>query len=309
MKKLCNGIAFLLLCVAMVSCRQKELADDCGSTMDLRVIFDWRHAPQAAPLSMSLYLFPFDGTKVLQYEFTDHNGGLIRVPRGSYAALCLNSDTENLSYLNQAGIETFEISTVSTSLFGNLLNGDEERPIVGADERIAFSPGMLWSNHIGQIELRDQPHITLYPQLAVCHYTVEILHVENLKYVTSISGSVSGLSGGLLVGQEKTNDECVTIPFKTEIRTGRTEIEGSFLTFGHAESGLNKHLLIIYAVLVDGSKWYYTYDVTDQIHSAADSRDVHILLDGLPLPQPIEDGSGFVPSVDDWHSVDVDISM
>lgn len=51
------------------------------------------------------------------------------------------------------------------------------------------------------------------------------------------------------------------------------------------------------------------YDVTDQIHSAPDQRNVHIVLDGLPLPKPIVNGGGFQPSVDEWQSVDVDIEM
>lgn len=67
--------------------------------------------------------------------------------------------------------------------------------------------------------------------------------------------------------------------------------------------------MTIYAVLADESKWYYTYDVTDQIHSAPDQRNVHIVLDGLPLPKPIVNGGGFQPSVDEWQSVDVDIEM
>lgn len=84
---------------------------------------------------------------------------------------------------------------------------------------------------------------------------------------------------------------------------------GSLLAFGHCAATQNAHQLTIYAVLADESKWYYTYDVTDQIHSAPDQRNVHIVLDGLPLPKPIVNGGGFQPSVDEWQSVDVDIEM
>ena len=65
----------------------------------------------------------------------------------------------------------------------------------------------------------------------------------------------------------------------------------------------------MYAVLADDSKWYYTYDVTDQIHNAPDPRNVHIVLDGLPLPKPIVNGGGFKPTVKEWQTVDVDIQM
>ena len=52
--------------------------------------------PDAAPETMSLYLFPLDGGKSQRYEFTDFRGGRIRVKAGEYQAICLNSDTRNL---------------------------------------------------------------------------------------------------------------------------------------------------------------------------------------------------------------------
>lgn len=149
------------------------------------------------------------------------------------------------------------------------------------------------------------------PVLSVCRYTVEIRNAENLKYVSGISGSLSSLAGGLLpgVGYDAISEECVTIPFDAAVSADKTLVTGSLLAFGHCAATQNAHQLTIYAVLADESKWYYTYDVTDQIHSAPDQRNVHIVLDGLPLPKPIVNGGGFQPSVDEWQSVDVDIEM
>lgn len=59
----------------------------------------------------------------------------------------------------------------------------------------------------------------------------------------------------------------------------------------------------------DGKNYYHTYDVTDQLLRATDKHHVHILLDGLPLPKPIENGNGLQPKVDDWEEVIVDIPM
>lgn len=87
-------------------------------------------------------------------------------------------------------------------------------------------------------------------------------------------------------GADALTGERVTIPF--DAVTGKdkdgekTVITGGLLTFGHKAG--NNHTLTVYAVLADGSKWYYTYDVTDQIYSAPDPRNVHIVLDGFPCP-------------------------
>ena len=74
----------------------------------------------------------------------------------------------------------------------------------------------------------------------------------------------------------------------------------------------NEHLLTIYAILSDGSMWYYTYDVSELLNDTtlnSDSDDCHIELSGLPIPKPIVNGSGFKPDVDDWENEDIDVDM
>ena len=135
--------------------------------------------------------------------------------------------------------------------------------------------------------------------------------------LTLVSVAILPFVAGIAIRLEKELDrvydaiseECVTIPFDAAVSADKTLVTGSLLAFGHCAATQNAHQLTIYAVLADESKWYYTYDVTDQIHSAPDQRNVHIVLDGLPLPKPIVNGGGFQPSVDEWQSVDVDIEM
>lgn len=316
MKKL---FIYLFAALAVASCEHKDLCYDHSHTIDVEVVFDWRNASEAAPESMSLYLFPTNGGEALRYEFTDCGGGTIRVPVGNYGALCLNSDTENVTYRNTDQKTTFEVSTRTTDLLSGLSAlGVRSDGVPRADgtetERVALPPDELWSDCTEGIELKQTAAaqtIVLYPELSVCRYTVEIRNAENLKYVSGISGSLSSLAGGLLpgVGYDAISEECVTIPFDAAVSADKTLVTGSLLAFGHCAATQNAHQLTIYAVLADESKWYYTYDVTDQIHSAPDQRNVHIVLDGLPLPKPIVNGGGFQPSVDEWQSVDVDIEI
>lgn len=320
MKKL---LMYLFALLVVASCAHKDLCYDHSHTVDVEVFFDWRNAPYATPASMSLYLFPTSGGEALRYDFTDRRGGAIRVPIGHYDAFCLNSDTETISYRNTELRETFETTTRTTSLLGGLsalgVRSDGAPRAEGTEnERIALAPDMLWSDHMKGVELKRKTvasTITLYPKVSVCTYTVKILNVENLKYVSGVSGSLSSLAGGLLpgVGPDALTEERVTIPFEAVV--GKDEegekaiITGGLLTFGHCPSVQCAHRLTVYAVLGDGSKWYYTYDVTQQIHTAEDPRKVDIVLDGLPLPKPITNGGGFHPTVDDWQAVEIDIGM
>lgn len=327
MKRMLERMNHVLLAIAVLavlsltSCEHKDLCHDSLHVVNVKVVFDWRKAPDAAPASMSLYLFPTHGGEALRYEFTDRNGGIIRVPVGHYDAFCLNSDTENVTYRNTGSKTTFEVTTRTADLLSGLSalgvrSASVPRARGTEDERIVLPPDMLWSDHAEGIGLNQEtaaPTITLYPAVSVCRYTVEIRNAKNLKYVSGVGSSISGLAGGLLpgAGADALTGERVTIPF--DAVTGKdkdgekTVITGGLLTFGHKAG--NNHTLTVYAVLADGSKWYYTYDVTDQIHSAPDPRNVHIVLDGLPLPKPIVNGGGFQPEVEDWQTVPIDIEM
>lgn len=113
MKKLFLRILLAATVIASSSsCEHKDLCMDHTHTVSLNVIFDWRNAPDAAPASMALYLYSELGGEPLRYDFTDRRGGVIRVPFGRYSALCLNSDTENVTYRNTDQKTTFELSLI-----------------------------------------------------------------------------------------------------------------------------------------------------------------------------------------------------
>ena len=317
MIKIFHAAAAAAVLAAATSCEHKDLCYDHSDAVDVEVVFDWCNAPDASPESMSLYLFPAGG-EALRYEFTDCRGGTIRVPVGSYEALCLNSDTENVTYRNAECRETFEVTTRTADLLSGLsvlgvLSDGVPRVDGTESERVILPPDMLWSDYAESVELKPTagtPTVTLSPEMSICRYTVEIRNAANLKYVSGISGSLSSMAESLYpgVGCDATCKTGATIPFDAAVSADKSTVTGELFAFG-CPSARKTHTLTVYAVLSDESKWYYTYDVTDQIHSAPDRRDVHIVLDGLPLPKPIVNGGGFQPDVDDWQSVNVDIEM
>lgn len=296
-----------------------ELCYDHPHTGSLRVVFDWRNAAGASPQSMSLYLFPADGEgEPLRYEFTDIAGGVISVPAGTYHAACLNSDTELVLYRNTGSRETFECYTRSTALLENYgAYGVRPETVPRAEgtetERVSLSPDMLWSGNTEGVAVAKDSGGTLmlYPEETVCHYTVTVRNAENLRYAAALAGSLTGMAGGVLPAIEKVSDERVTVPFDAVKSQDRASLHARFLTFGHHTQQEEEchHTLVIYAVLSDNVKWYYTYDVTDQVHSAPDPRHVDITLDGLPLPKPIQNGNGFHPDIDEWQTVKVDVTL
>ena len=175
-----------------------------------------------------------------------------------------------------------------------------------------MQPDLLWCDCAEGIELErgvSGQTVTLYPSQAVRSYMIEIRNAENLKYVKALSGSLSGMAGGLLLNKKVPTSEAVTVPFAAATTQELTGITGGLLAFGPCSQTDGMHKLVIYAVLENDEKWYYTYDVTQQVREAPDPYNVHILLDGLPLPKPLDNGGGFRPGVDGWNEIYIDIIL
>ena len=308
-------ILIAALSVLVSSCTHKELCYDHSHIVEVNVGFVWEKAPLATPQSMSVYFFPEDGREPLRYEFTDHNGGRIRLSRGTYQAICLNSDTRNIRIDDMDTFDSFCITTKDGgSMYGLSTYGIMANEIPKAkdseDERVALSPETLWSGSIANIEIKDQDQkIIFYPEKRTSTYTVEIRNVQNLKWVNGISGTISTMSGGYHPGYCCLSDEDVTIPFEAAMNRDEATITGNFTSFGHCPYVEKTHYITIYAVLADQSRWYYTFDVTDQIHDAIDPYEIHIILEELPFPKPVVNGGGFKPDVGEWNSVEIEIKM
>ena len=112
-------------------------------------------------------------------------------------------------------------------------------------------------------------------------------------------------------------DGHVTQAFTASV-VGESTLEMRVRIFGHcphaADGELWPHILTVYAILADGSKWYYTTDVGDQIHNVIidptnHKEEIRIELDDLPVPKPIVNGSGFQPTIDGWQSINIEVTM
>lgn len=301
--------------VSVSSCHHKDLYED--HTVGLDVVFDWRKAPDASPRSMAFYLYPSGGGKELDYNFPNSTGGHIVVPFGSYHSLCMNNDnTDWVCLRNISDVDAFEVYTRDVKRL-SAYGFDAyalPRSADASSERVAETPGMIWSTKGDDVELRlsdRQKTLVLYPEEAVCHYTVDIEDVENIEYIdgSGLDGLLSGMAEGYVTGKMCSTSTSVTMPFVLVVNTEDNQLHSEFLTFGECPEATSPHTLSVYMVLTDGSKWYYTFDVTRQVQDAPDPRHVHIVLKGLKLPKPINSGGGLIPDVDDWQTENVDIKM
>lgn len=303
--------------ILLSSCRHKDLYMEESLSSDLVVVFDWRNAPDANPSAMAMYLYESDGTSPMRYIFSNKIGGHIKAPFGLRHALCLNADNTWSHMRKEENIEGMEIYTsdAETLPAQHLPASRVPRAEDASQERMATTPGMLWTGRTNNINI--SPHqgtdtITFYPDEAICHYTVDIYDVDNLPGVKSstIDATLSGMSEAFSVGADATIDTPVTMTFNLKANATEQSLHSEFLTFGECPTLSARHFLTVYMVLTDGSQWYKSFDVTDQVSEAPDPKHVHIILRGLPLPEPPgEGGTTLIPDVNEWQVVNVDLKM
>lgn len=311
-------LSILALTMSMTSCRHKDLYMEDEMTSELQVVFDWQNAPDANPQSMVLYLYEEDGHSPMRFIFSNKHGGLIKAPFGTRHAICMNADNTDWACMrNHESIETFEIYTQDIEKIGTRVDNVTTipRPEGTENERIAATPGMLWSSRSNDIKI--VPHsgmqtITMYPQEAVCHYIVDVYDVSNLDKVESsdVDATLSGMAEGYNHGQQSATNKTVSMKFDLTGNAEENNLHGEFLTFGECPTTVAKHYLTLYMVLSDGSKWYHSFDVTDQVTGAKDPKHVHIIVRGLDLPEPPKEGETEIHTdVNEWQPINIGLEM
>ncbi|MDE7345223.1 MAG: DUF5119 domain-containing protein [Muribaculaceae bacterium] len=321
MMSILHGHSFTIMVIAgllSTSCHHKDVYMEEEMTSQLQVVFDWSEAPEADPESMALYMYEDDGHNPMRYIFSNKTGGLIKAPFGTRHTICLNADNTDWACMrNHENIETLEIYTQDAGEIGSRADNGSTvpRPEGTENERIAATPGMLWGSRSNDI--RIVPHdgmqtITMYPHEAVCHYIVDVYDVKNLEEVESsaVDATLSGMAEGYSHGQQSATDNTVSMKFDLKGNAAEENLHGEFLTFGECPTTVAKHYLTLYMVLTDGSKWYHSFDVTDQVTKAPDPTHVHIIVRDLELPEPPKNGSSELKTdVNEWQAVNIGLKM
>ena len=335
----CTVAVMLLAVMAMMaSCVHKELCYTHPHMLKLRLEFNWRDAELADPDGMCVFFYPEDGGEYRRFDFTGRVGGEIEIEAGRYRVLCYNNDTETVVFAGMNNFSTHKVMSYETDILSPLgYSSPSYVPRAGEDEKVVKSPEMMWGCTALDVDIsehgitytcvsrndsrgwmqeavkRDERVITLYPHELVCEYTLEVRNVKNLKYATQISGILTGLSPELLLHDETTGPIPVTLPY--ECRIEGDKILAQFYTFGHNTELPDPHCVVLYIWMTDGKIHCFgidneRFDVTQQVHTAPDRRHVHLIIDGLELPETDGiGGGGMTPTVDDWGEVIESILM
>ena len=310
----------LLLTVMLTGCDQRELCYDHHHTANIKVIFDWTDAPDADVEGMTVMFYNDNdpSAEPIRYDL-GRDGGTVNLQPGKWTAIAYNNDTETILLRGQESPTTLEAYTrKSTIEEGTQISTRSEMPRASKakDEPVILEPDMLYGA-IGEpliLGPNDQSAtLTLRPVPRVTEMEITIHDVPNLEYASQFGGALSGLAPSVMLGSGAIGSGCVTEAFTCQV-IDKTTLQMKFRIFGHCPDDiLNDHLLTIYAILSDGTKWYYNTDVTSKMHDARQEEQtehhIEIDLEELPIPEPIAQDSGLQPSVDTWQNIEIEINM
>lgn len=311
------GLLFLTA-LFTAGCHHKDLVYGSAETKVIDVVFDWSDDPDADPQSMALYLYPIDGGSPLRYEFSGKTGGSIRVPFGTYDALCINSDNTDWVHLSSTdkrytfNINDGELSEVSeqdeseyAALYrrcGESLDGN----------KVYENPRGLWTGSVDSFQVIASPvnqTLTIVPEDALRYYTVDIIDVEGLDDDGSgIPAMLGGMSDGIDALTRSSSTNLVSYPFiLQQVTRAGNALHAEFTTFGEDFQSHPAHNLWAMVKLPDGTWKVQSTDVTEQVHQAADSRHVHIVIQGMSIPH--SGSGGLTADVNDWDSENITLKM
>jgi hypothetical protein len=310
-----NRLLWLLLTTALclASCDHKELCYDHPHSRQVRVKFDWQLAPDAFPAGMVLYFYDVNSQKQVQrFDLSGREGGEIDLLPGRYHVLFYNNDTEFTLFRGTASFEEHQAYTASETINRVFSRSESEypRPRAVADEDVAYNSDMIWGCTALDVDVENQAgtmELTFAPHELVAIYSYEIRNIVNVSSLESYAGLLSGMANSITLANESTRSDLTSVPFMSDWVEGDT-LTGEFYTFGVTDDTTVPHILTLYVWMRDGQKAYYNFDVTQQVVEAQNPMRVHLVIDGLELPQPSDEGS-FSPGVNDWQTEYVDIDM
>lgn len=232
---------FLLasLILLLAGCNHKGFCYNHPHSARVKVVFDWRDAPDANPDGMCVFFYPEDGGEYRRYDFNNTTGGEIELTLGRYRIICYNNDTETVYFTGMSRYDTHSILSPESGMFEPLGYSSSFVPRASEDERIVRVSEMMWGCHATEVELTpdqvkylsapvynvapedDRAHtltisrdleIVLYPHELVSRYTLEVRNVENLSHATQMCASLTGMSGMIKMDLETLDNESVTLP-------------------------------------------------------------------------------------------------
>lgn len=318
----------LALLLSTASCIYEGL-HECPDKFAFAIENNWEAMPGANPEGMAYIFFPRDDSEPWRFDFPGLKAGHVKMNTGAYQFISHNDDTYAVLFRNTETYETYEAFTAETNPLSSIPASERGKVFPeGRGERTAECPDMMCgcayydfsleydglsyvASPVAESEngrvFSPEFILTANQKLLTPLYSFRIEKIKNFEGVRTMSASLSGMAGSMVISSGKKGAYPSTLVFKA-MAIDPTTAGGCFYTFGIPFVPIVKNVLSLYVVLKDGRRFCYEFDVTDQVRYAPNPMDVHLIIRGLTLEIPHPgDGTAFDVNVDGWETVVVNI--
>lgn len=295
----------LIITILLSSCQHKDLYfGDHQHLVD--VIIHWPDEATPSPKGMRIEFFdktpesPFIGTE----DFASPYGGQIdMLPDAMYDAICydylgseINKIRRNRDY---RGIQVYtnEYSRASYTR-------------ANPDERTIAMPDNFYMCKVENNRVAEPWRIDFYLTNKAETYTFEIRKVRGARFITSLAGACSGVSGSYSLSQEQIVGDWSTVLFGAGTDNDTERIVGSFRTFGHCDDASVRNYFTMELRYPSGNPnngyRMQTWDVTDQMHNGTH----YIIIDwDIQIIPTGRNSSGFDVEVRPWDELWIPLEL
>lgn len=313
-KELCLTLMAAIMASVAASCSQKEIMCPDGMEQTITVRFGWESHPEASPKGMTLLFYSVSqGGKVWRFDIAGREGGPVVLPTGTYALLAFNND---LPGIRTDALESFGGACALLKTSADLSSGCGEL-YSGTVPRVEITPcGVTYLTPSGEAKECGLGIIRCPMKALWSLYTVRVLDVKNLQLLRSARVTIDGMASCMNLSKGTPEATECRIGIKMDEPTDSdTDFSGSATCFGSAPR-CKEHTMRLDIVRNDGQTLRKTFDVTEQIRTAPNPRNVVITIQGIEIPpdsippSPGGDDSdvGISVGVDGWNVINIDIS-
>lgn len=291
----------LVACVFAVftSCEHKPLYVLDDSPRNVHVTYDWKNLlpGEKMPDGMTL-VFVGDSDNVHKYD-------LVPDPDYSMHTTLVPDNYEVVTWSNDAS--DMEVTPS---------DNPDDVIITQTDPNVEV-PNVFYSDQeetVGLLDEETTQQVVITPDRVNCLYNVRVLGTDVVPGIITWKSTLSGLTNAVYLknGKSAPNATPQTFTFYLDEEPGNVR--------SHVLSTLGKYpskpnILILYLTDANGESIYYKFDVTNQITSAPDPKNLTVEVDlrGAKPADPsdiFDGGDGYMtPSVDNFENAETTIVM
>lgn len=307
--------AFILLIAATVasSCSHKDILCPGKEERRIHVLFEWDNAPDASPAGMTVYFYPrSQGGQIWRFDIVGRSGGEVAIPVGRYTMIAFNNDLAGIRF---SGLESASTPEASPKLNSSGVSGSTGQLYSGAimDLEVTIC-GVTYRRPDGTVKECGQGLLRCSPTPLSSRYNVTVRNISGLQHVRSASAIITAPASGVNLSTAIFSSAKCSLGAQMNISSADSTLRCSATALQPALN-LQDAVLTLQITRTDGKKLSKAFNVTDQILSSPDIRNINILIDSLNIPDgdvpspPSGDGDdvGIEVGVDGWSDIIIDI--